>query len=275
MKSLCLFSMFLSLVLFGFSLVLTASVAFGFTSINSLETIIPEFTDRTCLLTDLDETLWIPQNSHIFRPALDDRVSQLIKTQDKRLRKVLAHECKEALAKTKFEILEPESLLKIHNLSKSIPFKVFGITSRGGSCMIEETNKTLNQLTIGKINQKDILVKDLFSVRNLGLELDTSQGVIYTNRQKSKGAVIQNLLKKNPRLCHKLIFVDDYLPNISSVDHLKKHFPEIEIKVFHYTKAQNLFSPLDEMLQDIQLEHFINKLEFMDNQKAFEIFSKE
>jgi hypothetical protein len=99
------------------------------------------------------------------------------------------------------------------------------------------------------------------------------QGVL-ASAKYPKGQVLVEFLKQIQWKPSKIIFVDDRMEFIESVEtELSKE--EIPLISFHYLAAKNLPCPFDQQIADFQLEHLLQKDEWLSDEEAKQLLHSE
>ena len=255
------------------------SVAYGAVHISSLEELIPDLTPKSCLFFDLDETLIYPKNSQIFRKGLDKALDEY---KERNKFNVLVYlgalqrkrqYCSEIMNKTQFDLIERENLLKIYQLSLKNSFHIFGLTARGGSCMVQSTQNSFAQIQLtDDSHAKPIYLNEIFTQGKVDKKKlhNFHQGITYTHRGP-KGEYLSHFLTQYPNLCDRVLFVDDNPKYVSSVEGIQKSFPQVTS--YHYMGYEKTVPKYIKEFQKIQFEHFFSKGKFLSDEETFSLIN--
>lgn len=251
-------------------LVCTSLLTAEIREIDSIEDILPEVTHETLVLLDIDDTL-IEMPVMLGSEAWRRYVRSVLKT-----------------------VKTPEEATEIHDkisyfISKRIPYvaiektahgcfeefqskqiSVFGFTARGKKHWYDMPSSDGEELTILHLKQAGFDLHSLNTHINKSLVVHPSygQGVFFAYPLEDKGELILELFAQADFRPSKVIFVDDKMKNVHSVNQALEQL-KIPSVCFCYRHVA-LYRPFDPMVAHIQLEKlfFENKILSNDEAKA-------
>jgi len=125
---------------------------------------------------------------------------------------------------------------------------------------------TLKKLRPENLKRQGVLLKDELKGLTIGNSYEYAEGIIETEA-KLKGPVLLELLPKLKEMPAKVIFVDDRIEQVQSVQEACKEL-KIPCVGFHYTASRLQVSELDEKIADHQLHILMKEQRWISESEA-------
>ncbi len=234
---------------------------------------IKNIDDKALVVFDVYNTIIVPSDMILRRSAkpLVKKINESIqedKTFVPHYKLSHAHLKSKVLKSMKFELVDPKFPKIIQELSER------GIATIGlshGNTNLGSTKK-LENVKLNHLAQVNVDFKKSFSKFTIPFFEDTysssvfKDGVLFTAKLQ-KGKILAEFLKKMNLKPSKIIFIDDNLKFVQSVDTEMKSLG-IDTLCFHYTQAETLPFRVDEKIAEFQIRSLRNYSEWISDEEA-------
>jgi hypothetical protein len=263
------------------ALTLYSATVFGnFSQIASLKELDEEVSkanEKTLIVFDVDEVL-ITTEDQFGHPSSESVVGPLLN--NARAKAVTSEQKKELEDKLSLCFLQPKRFLVEKESPKYIKelqnkgIKVIALTScRTGSFGVVPK---VERWRIDHLLSLNINFDPAFShverchlteIAKEGISAPLyEQGVLFSRGYK-KGEVLKAFLKKANFSPSKVIFIDDLVENLASVQEEMQAL-NIECKVYHYTGANKFVKKASEEILSYQLNHLLQKKQWLSDKEV-------
>jgi len=239
--------------------------------LDTVSKLVKDADKDTLILWDVDQTLITPNDS-VLRPKWEQYLDQLLGG-----KKVMTNELgekryifREILMKAPHSLINSQSVSLIEEL-QNMEIPVIAFTAAPGG-KIGEIDSFLDW-RIRELEEFGFQFGATFSnVDSIQLPKDPDKefppiyksGVIITSLHE-KGPVLTNFFKEINWVPKKVIFIDDKMSNLESVEQSLKDITQV--LGIHYTAANDLPADLDEEMAKEQVDHFLRTNEWVSQSK--------
>jgi hypothetical protein len=275
---------FLSSFLFLFSVAHAAIIEVS--NLESFKNEIKTFNSQTLVIFDVDETLITPKEA-LFRaskeqlPAEYQQLREYFGDLRTLLKDELLKDWKEVwisriLAHRQYQLMDKELPALIHKL-QNLGIITIALTQMKSGCF--GIIPSIENWRSHQLKEFDIDFSQASSLYfPLSFNLEESkpsfkQGILFTDKS-SKGETLALWLEAVEWIPNLIVFIDDYLPNLKSVENLTLN-KEISFIGFHYHAKDLIPLELNEKLIAYQLCYLAEKGEWLTEEKAQLLFNQD
>lgn len=235
---------------------------------------IKNIDDRALVVFDVYNTIIVPSDMilrHNAKPLLEkiDESIQNDKTFIPHYKLSHAHLKRSVLKSMKFELVDPKFPKIIQELSeRGIATIALSDNDTGNLGSI----KKLENLKLEHLAQVNIDFKKILSRLSIPVCENTpdspvfKDGVLFAEKLQ-KGKLLAEFLKKTNTTPSKIIFIDDNLGFVESVDTEMKSLG-IDTICFHYTQAETLPFRVDEKIAEFQIKNLRQYSDWISDEEA-------